>query len=145
MRGGKAQNSERWLPGSGQSSPGRWKRACAGLIFAAAFICMAQDGHPGAATPATVQPSPNAAADSKSAANSAKPSRQQKVVAAQSDRKKLIADESTQLLSMALALKAEVDKTTKDTLSINVIRRADEIEKLAHNVKEKMKQSAGAS
>ena len=42
---------------------------------------------------------------------------------------------------MALALKAEVDKTTKDTLSLNVIKKADEIEKLAKSVKEKMKQN----
>ena len=55
--------------------------------------------------------------------------------------KKQITDESAQLLNMALALKAEVDKTTKDTLSLNVIKKADEIEKLAKSVKEKMKSS----
>jgi len=42
------------------------------------------------------------------------------------------------LLKLATDLKAEVDKTTKDTLSLNVIRKADEIERLAHNVKGKM-------
>jgi len=46
---------------------------------------------------------------------------------------------------MAVALKAEVDKTNKDTLSLKVIRKADEIEKLARTVKEKMKQSSGPS
>jgi hypothetical protein len=46
---------------------------------------------------------------------------------------------------MAIALKAEVDKTTKDTLSLGVIRKADEIEKLAKTVREKMKQGAGPS
>jgi hypothetical protein len=44
-----------------------------------------------------------------------------------------------------MALKAEVDKTNKDMLSLNVIRKADEIEKLAHNVKEKMRLPAGRS
>jgi hypothetical protein len=58
------------------------------------------------------------------------------------DRKKQIADESANLLKLATDLKAEVDKTTKDTLSINVIRKADQIEKLAHNVKEQMKVTA---
>jgi hypothetical protein len=38
-----------------------------------------------------------------------------------------------------------VDKTDKDTLSISVIHKADIIEKLAHDVKEKMKFSVGAS
>jgi hypothetical protein len=32
-----------------------------------------------------------------------------------------------------------VDKSTKDTLSLDVVKKADEIEKLAHSVKEKMK------
>jgi hypothetical protein len=38
---------------------------------------------------------------------------------------------------MAIDLKAEVDKTTKETLSITVIRKAGEIEKLAHTVKDR--------
>jgi hypothetical protein len=38
-----------------------------------------------------------------------------------------------------------VDKTDKDTLSINVIRKAEMIEKLAKGVKEKMKLTAAAS
>lgn len=59
-------------------------------------------------------------------------------------RLKQISAESDQLLTLAMALKAEVDKTGKDTLSLNVIRKADQIEKLAHNVKEKMKLVEGA-
>jgi hypothetical protein len=61
------------------------------------------------------------------------------------ERKKQIADDSALLLKLATALKAEVDKTNKDTLSLDVIRKADEIERLAHSVKEKMKLSAGAT
>jgi nitric oxide reductase activation protein len=60
---------------------------------------------------------------------------------ANSDRKKQLSEDSEKLLKLATDLKAEVDKTTKDTLSINVIRKADEIEKLAHSVKEKMRVS----
>jgi hypothetical protein len=63
--------------------------------------------------------------------------------AANAARKKQIADDSAKLLKLATELKAEVDKTNKDTLSINVIRKADAIEKLAHDVKEKMKTSIG--
>lgn len=59
--------------------------------------------------------------------------------AANTDRKKQIADEGANLLKLATDLKAEVDKTSKDTLSLNVIRKADQIEKLAHDVKEQMK------
>jgi hypothetical protein len=63
--------------------------------------------------------------------------------ASNADRRKQIADESAVLLKLATDLKAEVDKTTKDTLSLNVIRKAEQIEKLAHNVKEQMTPAAG--
>ncbi|MGA9668514.1 MAG: hypothetical protein WBQ94_04855 [Terracidiphilus sp.] len=64
--------------------------------------------------------------------------------AANAERKKQINAESIKLLKLATDLKAEVDKTSKDTLSMGVIRKADEIEKLAHDVKEKMKLSVGS-
>jgi hypothetical protein len=120
-------------------SPLLFRLACAGLVFGATFACVAQDGRP-------VAPSSSSATaqgtDSKQP--KAKADRQQTQVAGESERKKQIADESTELLTMALALKAEVDKTTKDTLSLNVIKKADQIEKLAKSVKEKMKQSSGS-
>jgi hypothetical protein len=65
--------------------------------------------------------------------------------AANAARKKLISDETAKLLKLATDLKTEVDKTNQDTLSVGVIRKADEIEKLAHDVKEKMKLTVGAS
>jgi hypothetical protein len=60
------------------------------------------------------------------------------------ERNKQIADESAKLLKLAADLKAEVDKTNKDTLSLTVIRKAEAIEKLARDVKEKMKLSVGS-
>ena len=54
-------------------------------------------------------------------------------------RQKQLVEDTQKLLSLANELKADVDKSTKDTMSVDVIRKADEIEKLAHNVKEKMK------
>ena len=65
--------------------------------------------------------------------------------AANAERRKQIADDSAKLLQLATGLKAEVDKTDKDTLSMTVIRKADEIEKLAHAVKEKMKLGPGTN
>ncbi len=72
-------------------------------------------------------------------------SKTQNYAAANAERKKQIADDSARLLKLATDLKAEVDKTNKDTLSLNVIRKADEIERLAHTVKEKMKLTMGGS
>jgi hypothetical protein len=68
---------------------------------------------------------------------------QQNLEAANAERRKQIADDSARLLKLATDLKAEVDKTTKDTLSLSVIRKAEEIEKLAHSVKDKMRLTAG--
>jgi hypothetical protein len=49
--------------------------------------------------------------------------------------KQKIASECANLLKMATDLKAEVDKTTKDTLSVTVVRKAGEIQRLAHKVR----------
>jgi hypothetical protein len=64
---------------------------------------------------------------------------------AAAERRKQLAEDSARLLKLANDLKAEVDKTNKDTLSLNVIRKAEEIEKLARNLKEKMKFTVGAN
>jgi hypothetical protein len=74
-----------------------------------------------------------------------KQAKQQGFEAANAERKKQIAEESAMLLKLATELKAEVDKTTKDTLSLSVIRKADEIEKMAHGVKEMRKLLNGGS
>jgi hypothetical protein len=55
------------------------------------------------------------------------------------DRQKRLVADTEKLLALATDLKAQVDKSTKDTLSVDVIKKADEIEKLAHSVKERMK------
>ena len=59
--------------------------------------------------------------------------------AANDDRhKKLVADVN-QLLSLTNELKTDVDKTDKDELSLEVVRKAQEIEKLAHDVQSRMR------
>ena len=47
--------------------------------------------------------------------------------------------DTDKLLELATQLKQYVDKTNENTLSLEVIRKAEEIEKLAHSVKVKMK------
>lgn len=58
------------------------------------------------------------------------------------DRQKQLVEDTEKLLALANELKADVDKSTKDTLSLDVVKKADEIEKLAHSVKEKMKNAS---
>ena len=57
------------------------------------------------------------------------------------DRQKQIVADTQKLVALANQLSADVEKSNKDTLSLDVIRKADEIEKLAKAVKEKMKGS----
>lgn len=49
--------------------------------------------------------------------------------------------DTEKLLELATELKQYVDKTNENTLSMDVIKKADQIEKLAKTVKEKMKGS----
>jgi hypothetical protein len=56
-----------------------------------------------------------------------------------SERQKKLMEDTNKLLALATDLKEQVDKTNKDILSVDVIKKADEIEKLAHSVKERMK------
>lgn len=48
-----------------------------------------------------------------------------------------VAVQSANLLKMAYSLKLEVDKTSKDMLSVSVVRRAAEIEQAAHKMRTK--------
>ena len=64
---------------------------------------------------------------------------QQQAKSRNNDRQKRLMADTEKLLSLATELKEQVDKTDKNTLSVDVIKKADEIEKLAHSVKERMK------
>jgi hypothetical protein len=55
------------------------------------------------------------------------------------DRQKQLQLDTEKLLSLATELKEQVDKTDKNILSVDVIKKADEIEKLAKSVRERMK------
>ncbi|HKO17342.1 MAG TPA: hypothetical protein VJU82_00495 [Acidobacteriaceae bacterium] len=57
------------------------------------------------------------------------------------DRQKQIVADTQKLVELANELQSDVQKSNKDTLSLDVIRKADEIEKLAKSVREKMKGS----
>jgi hypothetical protein len=54
-------------------------------------------------------------------------------------RQKQMLSDSAKLLKLANELKSEVDTSGKDTLSANALHKAEEIEKLARKVGDKMK------
>lgn len=55
------------------------------------------------------------------------------------DRQAQLQRDTESLLKLANELKQYVDKSNENTLSLEVVKKAEEIEKLAHSVKEKMK------
>ena len=58
-------------------------------------------------------------------------------------RQKEMTADTAKLLALANELKAELDKSSTDELPMDVLRKAEQIEKLAHGVQEKMKSSIG--
>ncbi len=58
---------------------------------------------------------------------------------ANQERQAALKRDTEKLLKLATELKDYVDKTNENVLSFDVVKKAEEIEKLAHSVKEKMK------
>ena len=54
-------------------------------------------------------------------------------------RQAMLKSDTDKLLKLAVELKDYVDKSNENVLSVDVLKKADEIEKLAHSVKDKMK------
>ena len=55
------------------------------------------------------------------------------------ERQAQLQRDTDNLVKLANELKQPVDKSNENTLSLEVVKKAEEIEKLAHSVKEKMK------
>lgn len=68
---------------------------------------------------------------------------QRQVKEANKKRQQDIRDETEKLYQLATDLKAAVEKSNENTLSLDVIRKAEEVEKLAKKVREKMKEAVG--
>ena len=54
-------------------------------------------------------------------------------------RETQIAADAEKLFQLAQQLKVEVDKSSKDTMSLSVIKKSEEIEKLARTLKQEMR------
>lgn len=55
------------------------------------------------------------------------------------ERHAAIKSDTEKLLKLAVELKASVEKSNENLLSMDVVKKAEEIERLAHSVKDKMK------
>ena len=108
----------------------------AALVFSAISFASAQQP---AQQPTSTSAAPGQSAAktpvnaSKTAAPAASPAPQTPLTPQQ----KQLADDTAKLLALANELKAELDKSTKDTLSLSVIRKAEQVEKLARKVRDR--------
>lgn len=126
------EGPQSWLAGRGGQL---CVLACCGLLLVAAGGLF----HAGVQGHAQSAPAPAPSAPEKSASAPAPVTAQQPTPTAgnvaDATGKEDVPSECADLLKMATDLKQEVAKTTKDTLSVTVIRKAGEIEQLAHKVR----------
>jgi len=135
-----------------KQEPGRAKRwrAGFGLHALSALTLFLAAGSPLAQAPSqsprpdyvpeTAAPSPEAKKNGQAPPSAAAPSATQPAPPLDPAQAQLVAD-TEKLLKLSQELKDEVAKSNKDTLSIAVIKKADEVEKLARSVKERASKS----
>lgn len=101
------------------------------LLVLGSAPCMAQN--PRIVNPSDMNPAPTDPDDPRvrMAHEMEKKAAKQRVAALKSDTDKL--------LKLSTELKSYVDKSDENILSVDVIKKAEEIEKLAKSVKDKMK------
>jgi hypothetical protein len=105
---------------------------------------LAAGPRPAQALPPSPQPAPQTADQQNPRSRNAEDVMMQDVLKRQAKAANLkrqgdLKRDTDRLLQLATDLKLQVDKSNENILSLTVIRKAEEIEKLAHSVKEKMK------
>jgi hypothetical protein len=90
-------------------------------------------------TPQSMQPSPPFGEPPNPADPMQRQQQERMEKARNSDRQKQLERDTDKLLELAKELKEEVNKSNKDTLSVDVVKKAAEIEKLAKSVKDRMR------
>ena len=64
---------------------------------------------------------------------------EKQVIVFNTERQRRLVADTDKLLALATELKLDVEKTDKNILSVDVVKKADEIERLAKSVKDRMK------
>jgi hypothetical protein len=107
-----------------------------GLMVAATTCGLCGASAPGQNPSATIPPE-RRNGDDKSSEATLNPNATKKIL---EDNEKDIKKKIERLYELATELKAEVDKTdSSKVLSLNLVKKADEIEKLAHDIKNRSK------
>ena len=117
-----------------------------GALFAASLLltlsgavatAQQKDSQPSGSNTATTQAQQPPASNTKPADATEKPAATP-MTPAEARQAQIVAD-TQRLYKLTQELKEEVAKSNKDTLSVPVIKKADEVEKLARSLKERMR------
>ena len=104
------------------------------MTVMSSIVCFGQN-------PVTIPPHQHSIGEPEDERESEERERIEKEMAKKANRERQVQLErdTSDLLKLATELKQSVEKSNEHTLSLDVIKKAEEIEKLAHSVKEKMK------
>ncbi len=118
----------------------RW--FCCSVVLLAVFALQTDaqnsrspDNSPGPGSPHTIYPPPEISSQDAPASEFERQARTKQ----NEDRQIAMKRDADRLFAMASDLKQNVDRTNGNILSVDVIKKAQEIEKLAKSVREKMK------
>jgi hypothetical protein len=103
-------------------------------VFAIPSLAQTGSSRPPLPTPKTDSPLPMGDEDEATARIASDMAKK-----AAKDRVAALKHDTDRLLKLSVELKQSVDKSDENVLSVDVIKKAEEIEKLARSVKEKMK------
>jgi len=127
-------NSER--RGAERNRTAAWLLGSALLLTMGVALGDGQSSHPSTIDSGTVgAPSPPNMRDETDPLERTRQATQARSYA--NDRQKRLKADADKLVELSNDLKAEVDKSTRNDLSLTVIKRAGEIEKLAHEMKDR--------
>jgi hypothetical protein len=121
---------------------------CLVLCFAAGILCApkAPAAVPGSSLRADVATAGAEATQIESRQDPAQKEMQDRMFKeANKKRQQDIKNDADKLFQLATELKAAVDKSNENIFSLDVVRKAEQVEKLAKKVKENMKEAFGPS
>jgi hypothetical protein len=109
-------------------------------IFSVGLLVAVAASAQGRTPPVAPPPPPNGVPTTNSDADPVQ-QRQAREMAKRANlqRQAALRADTDKLLKLAVELKDSVDKSNENVLSLEVLKKAEEIEKLAHSVKDKMK------
>lgn len=119
--------------------PPRPKAACLLVLFSIVSVMPVAHAQQTTTTPSTPSLPHIRGPESETAGPLEGRMAEQMAIARNAQRQKQIISESNRLLVLAQNLNADVNKSNKDELSISVVKEAEEIEKLAKSIKDKMR------